>query len=134
MKIRIDFVTNRSSTAFIIVNKTKKTKTLVDFVNENPQLIDQYRSQYGHVLDGDCICQCGLVASANSRVLAAKNLTKKDKDEYSELHSGGLLKPGDNYVRFGDEQGDLIGRVFDYILRDGGKSKSFSWRFKEWLR
>ena len=35
---------------------------------------------------------------------------------------------------FGDEQGTLIGQVFDYILRDGGRSKNFAWEFHEFLR
>ena len=35
---------------------------------------------------------------------------------------------------FGDEQETVIGKIFDYILRDGGESKSFKWRFKEYLR
>ena len=38
------------------------------------------------------------------------------------------------YCAFGDEQGTLIGQVFDYILRDGGSSENFTWRFYEWLR
>ena len=39
MKIRKGFVSNSSSTAFMITNLTNKEKTLVDFVEENPQLI-----------------------------------------------------------------------------------------------
>ena len=30
---------------------------------------------------------------------------------------------------FGDEDGTVIGRIFDYILRDGGESKNFKWSF-----
>ena len=30
---------------------------------------------------------------------------------------------------FGDEDGSLIGEVFDYILRDGGESESFKWKY-----
>jgi hypothetical protein len=35
---------------------------------------------------------------------------------------------------FGDEDGDVIGNVFDYMLRDGGKSKNFKWKISEMLR
>jgi len=45
------------------------------------------------------------------------------------------FKPGhQTYAVFGDEDGTLIGGVFDYILRDGGSSKSFTWEFYEWRR
>jgi len=37
MKVRTKFVSNSSSTAFTILNKTDKEKDLVDFVKENPQ-------------------------------------------------------------------------------------------------
>ena len=46
MKTRNGFVSNSSSTAFIITNRTKEKKTLVDFVMENPQLIREFREQY----------------------------------------------------------------------------------------
>ena len=35
---------------------------------------------------------------------------------------------------FGDEEGTIIGNVYDYILRDGGTSKSFTWRFDKYYR
>jgi hypothetical protein len=41
MKARFDFVTNSSSTAYMITNKTNHKKTLVDFVKENPELKDE---------------------------------------------------------------------------------------------
>ena len=45
------------------------------------------------------------------------------------------FKPSEKkYCVFGDESGTLIGLVFDYMLREGGKSKSFVWRFAEYRR
>lgn len=49
------------------------------------------------------------------------------EDEYDIL-------PGANSFVFGDEQGTLVGKIFDYALRDGGPSESFDWRVEEYLR
>jgi hypothetical protein len=58
----------------------------------------------------------------------------QDKMLESARENNKKLKPGTNYIVFGDEQGTIIGQVFDYVLRDGGDSESFHWRFCEYLR
>jgi hypothetical protein len=116
MKVRIGFVSNSSSCSFVIDNQTKKKKTLVNFVEENPQLIEDFRRIYDWYKEegvyeeekGDLhYTQEGLLESA------------RRADE--------VLEPGPNRMEFGDGDGDLIGLVFDYILREGGSSKSFKW-------
>ena len=114
MRIKIDFVTNSSSTAFVIVNTSSEKKSLVDFVKENPELIQDFVDTYGFENQPE-YCQEGLILSA----------------EYNNEH----FDPGERKICvFGDEQGTLIGNVFDYVLRDGGSSKSFSWHFHEYYR
>jgi len=113
MKIRNGFVSNSSSCAFIITNKTDEKLTLVDFVLENPQLIIEFREEYPWY-DPMEYNQGQLVLSAEQ--------------------NNETIPPGTQRMIFGDEDGTMVGRVFDYILRDGGESKRFIWRFHEYLR
>lgn len=79
-------------------------KTLVDFVKETPWIIKAYRKEYGHN-NRKGHSQKDLIASAE-----ANNIT---------------FAPGEKkLVIFGDEQGTLIGRVYDYMLRGRDVSKA----------
>jgi len=114
MKIRNGFVSNSSSSSFIIRNKTKERKTLVDFVEENPQLIEQFVEQYNWHDPKDY--------NQEKLLESAKQNNEKFKPKSEKV------------CTFGDEDGTIIGDVFDYILRDGGESESFSWMFERYNR
>jgi hypothetical protein len=109
MKIRNGFVSNSSSSSFLITNKTNNLLNLVDFVKENPQLVEQWNNEYGY------------------------DYTQEELIESAENNNINI-QPGVYEYIFGDEDGTLIGRVFDYILRDGGESVNFKWNFKEYYR
>lgn len=115
MKVKTDFVTNSSSTAYIIQNTSSTDKDLVDFVKENPQIINEFLSQYDWYKEDSKFNQDGLIKSAE------ENNIKFQAESSVQCV-------------FGDEQGTIVGHVFDYALRDGGKSKSFIWYFFEWMR
>jgi hypothetical protein len=108
MKIRNGFVSNSSSSSFIIINKSDNDLSLVDFVKENPTLIQDFLDEYYWNKDDSEYTQENMIISAeqNDYIIPANS-----SDEY----------------KFGDEDGTLIGKVFDYILRNGGTSENFEW-------
>jgi hypothetical protein len=114
MKKRNGFVSNSSSSSFIITNKSDRDLSLVDFVRENPQLVEQWRSIYG---SGDY-----------------NQDTQEELLESAEMNNFDFpANSSDEYI-FGDEEGTKVGKIFDYILRDGGESENFKWNFCEYYR
>jgi len=110
MKIRKGFISNSSSSSFIITNLTNEEKNLVDFVNETPLLIKDFNEQYDY------------------------KYTQKELLKSAEENNIYFSPNEQKEVVFGDEQDTIIGRVYDYMLRDGVDSPSFKVRFKEYLR
>lgn len=111
MKTRQGFVSNSSSSSFIITNTSGEDKTLVDFVKENPQLVEEFCAMYNW-----------------------HNFTQEDMLLSAEKEDPRIFPPGETMSVFGDEQRTIVGQVFDYILRDGGESKNFMWHFHEAMR
>lgn len=110
MKIRMGFVSNSSSSSFVITNKTKVKLTVLNFAKENLHLYREFNECYDY-------------SYTEEAFLASPEGTE-------------VLNPGENFSIFGDEDGTPMGTVFDYILRDtsGDESDRFAWRFKENMR
>jgi len=132
MKIRPGFVSNSSSTAFIITNITNEPKTLVDFVEENPHLVGDFVREYDWYQEER---YAGQFTKARMLENAKQRMGVDEVKGYTLTSCGYTWAPGESKeCIFGDEQGDLIGQVYDYMLRAGGKSDSFVWHFHEWHR
>ena len=114
MKIRSGFVSNSSSSSFIITNKTDEDLDLVHFVKENPELVVDFREVYDWHTEEHYNEEAMLSCAIHRDIL----LPAKSEDEHI----------------FGDEDGDVLGAVFDYMLREGGESASFKWRFCQYYR
>ncbi len=104
MKIHQGFISNSSSTSFIITNLTDEEKTMVDFVTETPWIIIAYNQQYG-IENDPHYSQGHLMVSAEEN-----NITFAPNEE--------------KICVFGDEQNTLIGAVYDYMLRGEDISES----------
>ena len=115
MKQRNGFVSNSSSTSFTTTNTSDDDKTIVDFIKENLQLVDDFNAMY----DWHNYSHEDAIESAKNNYCG---------DEYS--FSGKEKKN----IAFGDEEGTVLGRIFDYILRDGGTSENFTWKFDQYYR
>jgi len=136
IKTRNGFVSNSSSTSFIIENKTKDRLHLCEFIKENSHLIKQYEEEYSPII-GKEFWKSHIDEKLNLKTLEdvislmcqeAKELEKSRGTNWNPKRTKALA-PGKNSVQFGDEQGTLLGEIYDYILREGGESKRFKWRF-----
>jgi len=109
-KFRTGFVSNSSSCSFMIKNQSSEHKTIKDFAKETLYLVSEFNEYY------DC---------DESHSVFLNNVSDYPMN----------LDPDESaYMIFGDEHGTTMGKIYDYMLRDGGSTESFSWYMVEMMR
>jgi len=92
---------------FIIKNKTDKYLTLIDFINENPDIVDNLNAEFGYGYTHEELLDCAKINNTRFNAMS--------EEEYI----------------FG-ENGTKIDQIFYYMLKRGGESDSFIWNLKSY--
>jgi hypothetical protein len=114
----------------------------VDFVKENPQLIKEYLDEYWSNESDDPYPDPYIEEfEGDEAVKEAKKLLSGNEGRYEYTQAALVLGAGtgpryktnfsphsSKLCEFGDEDGTVIGQVFDYALRHGGHSKNWKWK------
>ena len=113
MKIRNGFVSNSSSCSFSITSYKNHDVSLKEFIEENYYLVDEHYRIYSWL----------------------KNKPSKKEVLEDAEKRGDVIRPGENTLIYGDEDGDIIGAILDYALRDtSSRNEDYVWELLEMLR
>lgn len=112
MKRKLDFITNSSSTNYIleVYEDGLTAETFVNHLFDDPGFMSDM-SSYGFVAEREDVIQS----------------LKKYYDIFP-------AQEGRQIVLFGDEEGTLAGRIFDYCLRQGFRFDEFMVKFESCAR
>lgn len=115
MRVKIEFVTNSSSTCYLVQNISKTDNlTARAFIDSIwPHIQDEMKyHEYNYTKE---------------EIL--KSLIEEDKSFRDPIPPG-----GQEYMIWGDEQDTIVGRVFDYVLREGIETGLVRVSFDQHLR
>jgi hypothetical protein len=116
MKIKNDFVTNSSSTSYMIKNVSESDNlTIKSFIE----------SIWPHIQNEMKYYEFDVIYSKDDII---KSLEENYKDYFP------LLPLQEKEMIWGDEHNNLAGRVFDYVLRPGIQTGLVEVRVNEYLR
>ena len=124
MKIRTDFVTNSSSSCFVIRNKTDIDKTLEDFVKDFMPLLQEFKSLVGENSFWFGLCLEDILLDQTIEYSDCVQFYNKDSNEEEDqifpAHQDIEL-----YCDIDGNGGNLLSHVLGYKLKEGMSTESF---------
>ena len=120
MKIRLGFVSNSSSSSFLITNKSRKSKKMKDFAKQISFIHDKFIEEFPEYFN-----------DKDKRKRYSKEEMIKEANKSIPMSWG----PGKTHkVEFSTEDGvyNLLGFVVAVMLRENGETEDFSWKYLGW--
>ena len=120
MKLRLGFISNSSSSSFLITNKSNKSKTMKDFVKQISFVYDSFVEAFPEYLKDKqkhkCYSKEEMLRTANQCIPMSWGPGKTHEVEFS-TEDGSM---------------NLVGFIIGLMLKENGETEDFKWKYLGW--